>query len=54
MWVPSSRLGLKNPIKIGANAVRQELSHYLIVRGNIEANTNHNVSYYLVKLESKA
>jgi hypothetical protein len=43
-----------NPIRVGANAVRQKLSHYLTARGNIEAKINHNVSYYMVKLESRA
>ena len=46
--------GTGNPIKIGANAVRQGLYPYLTVRGDIEAKINHSVSYNIVKLESTA
>ena len=49
-----STAGTDNPIRVGANAVRQELSHYLTARGNIEAKINHSVSYYMVNLESTA
>jgi hypothetical protein len=47
-------VGTYNPIRIGTNAVRQELSPYLTVHGDIEAKINHSVSYYMVNLESTA